>query len=385
MADADLQRSLWVAEAVRMARPLLDALALRGFSRDFDPQGHQPAERARFAALEACARLLNGVAPWLDPTLATDPDETALRDELRALALRTIDAIADPNSADFANWAREGSQPLVDAAFLAQAFLRAPKALWVPLSRTTQQHVLSGMRACRSVDPGFNNWLLFAAMVEAFLHFVGEPHDPMRVSTALRFHSDWYRGDGIYGDGPQFRHDHYNSFVIQPMLLDILRAFPDYERFHPYREPVFRRAQRYAVVQERLVSPEGTYPPLGRSITYRTGAFHHLAHLAWREDLPGELPPAQVRCALTAVLQRSLGAPGTYAPDGFLTIGFCGNQPSLGESYISRASAYLASFVFLPLGLPKDAPFWFEPDTDWTARQLYQGLDQPPDKALSNA
>ena len=32
----------------------------------------------------------------------------------------------------------------------------------------------------------------------------------------------WYKGDGVYGDGPPFHWDYYNSFVIQPMLLNIL-------------------------------------------------------------------------------------------------------------------------------------------------------------------
>jgi hypothetical protein len=44
----------------------------------------------------------------------------------------------------------------------------------------------------------------------------------MRVDYALRQHHQWYKGDGAYGDGPYFHWDYYNSFVIQPMLLDVL-------------------------------------------------------------------------------------------------------------------------------------------------------------------
>ncbi len=365
-----------------MARPLLSVLARRTFTSDFDPQGRQPPERALFAALEATGRLLNGIAPWLEPGLQTPPEEAALREDLRQQALQAIDSVAAPASPDFANWAHQGNQPLVDGAFLAQAFLRAPDALWKPLPEELQRRVVNGLRACRTVNPGLNNWLLFSATIEAFFQSIGEPCDLMRVTAALQFHSDWYKGDGIYGDGAALHMDYYNSFVIQPMLLDILRAFPDYDRFDVYREPVFKRAQRYAVIQERMISPEGAFPPVGRSIVYRCGAFQHLAHMAWRQDLPDTLSPAQVRCALTAMTQRSLGAPDTYASDGFLTIGFCGNQPSQGERYISRASCYLASFVFLPLGLPEGAPFWSGPETDWTARQLYNGVDLPADSAL---
>jgi hypothetical protein len=40
------------------------------------------------------------------------------------------------------------------------------------------------------------------------------------VTTAVNVHETWYKGDGFYGDGPDFHWDYYNSFVIQPMLLE---------------------------------------------------------------------------------------------------------------------------------------------------------------------
>ena len=49
----------------------------------------------------------------------------------------------------------------------------------------------------------------------------------MRVDYALRQHEQWYKGDGAYGDGPAFHWDYYNSFVIHPMLLDVLDACGD--------------------------------------------------------------------------------------------------------------------------------------------------------------
>ncbi len=51
---------------------------------------------------------------------------------------------------------------------------------------------------------------------------LGARWDRMRVDYALRQHEQWYKGDGVYGDGPVFHWDYYNSFVIQPMLLDVL-------------------------------------------------------------------------------------------------------------------------------------------------------------------
>src|SRR5690606_40539903 len=66
------------------------------------------------------------------------------------------------------------TQTLVDAAHLAQAFLRAPKALWEPLSEVTKQRVVEEFKLLRRIKPNESNWLLFAAMTETFLYFIGE-------------------------------------------------------------------------------------------------------------------------------------------------------------------------------------------------------------------
>src|SRR5204863_7466797 len=156
--------------------------------------------------------------------------------------------------------------------------------------------------------------------------------DRTRVDYALRQHEQWYKGDGAYGDGPEFHWDYYNSFVIHPMLVDVLAACGD--ESPAWKEIAAReqaRATRYAAVQERLIGPDGSFPPIGRSIAYRCGAFHLLAQTALRRALPDGVSPAQVRSALTAVIRRSMEAPGTFDADGWLRIGFCGHQSGIGE------------------------------------------------------
>jgi hypothetical protein len=75
------------------------------------------------------------------------------------------------------------------------------------------------------------NWLFFSAMVEAALRVMGESdYDLTRVDYAVNMFESWYLGDGVYGDGPKFRWDYYNSFVIQPMYVDVLRTFADVGR-----------------------------------------------------------------------------------------------------------------------------------------------------------
>ena len=79
----------------------------------------------------------------------------------------------DPASPDHMNF-DSGSQPVVDAAFLALAILRAPRELWEKLDATTKTQLVRALQSSRVIKPGFNNWLLFSATIEAFLGFAGE-------------------------------------------------------------------------------------------------------------------------------------------------------------------------------------------------------------------
>lgn len=374
-------REYWVRQLSRLAEPVLTNLAAGTLKRNMPVEvaGKNGEERRKFSHLEAFGRLLAGIAPWLQARLPAGA-ERDLQQRYASLARAAIRQATDPKSPDFLNF-RDGQQPLVDAAFLAHGVLRAPDQLWKELDASTRNNLAAALRATRAITPGFNNWLLFSAMVETALAFMGEEWDAMRVDYALRSHQQWYAGDGMYGDGPSFHWDYYNSFVIQPMFLDVL-SLAGSRRWDAMRPDVEKRAQRYAAIQERLIAPDGSYPPIGRSITYRCGAFQLLAQMALRKQLPAPLTGAQVREALTAMMQRVLGAPGTFDADGWLTIGLCGHQPHLGESYISTGSLYLCSTVMLPLGLPPSDEFWSAAAQDWTSKKLWNGRDELADHAL---
>ncbi|PSL18814.1 DUF2264 domain-containing protein [Dyadobacter jiangsuensis] len=88
------------------------------------------------------------------------------------------------------------------------------------------------------------------------------------------------QGDGVYGDGPDFHWDYYNSYVIQPFLFDILLIVSPKDGYQRLSEQALGRAVRYAAIQERLINTDGTFPVIGRSIYYRAGAFQHLANMA---------------------------------------------------------------------------------------------------------
>jgi hypothetical protein len=135
-------------------------------------------------------------------------------------------------------------------------------------------------------------------------------------------------------------------------------------------------------VQERLIAPDGSFPPIGRSIAYRFGALQSLSQMALRRALPDGVSPAQVRGALTAVIRRSADAPETFDANGWLQVGFCGHQPGAGETYISTGSLYLCAVGLLALGLPASDPFWADPAQPWTSVLAWSGKPFPIDRAL---
>jgi hypothetical protein len=379
-------REYWVQVLTRVARPVLQALSESKLKAEMPveaPHGNE-TERRQFTYLEAMGRLLTGIAPWLESGPQSGA-EGALRNQYAEWSRAAIQAGTDPASPDFMNF-NHGSQPVVDAAFLALAILRAPTELWRKLDGGTQQHVIAALQSSRVIQPGYNNWLLFSAMVEAALSFMGVWWDPMRVDYAIRTLDTWYKGDGVYGDGTAFHWDYYNSFVIQPMLLQLLdtisKSSPAWDSFRP---AMMLRARRYAAIQERLISPEGTFPPIGRSLCYRFGAFHLLAEMALRRQLPDGVSPQQVRSALTVVMRRMIDAPGTFDAQGWLRVGFYGHQPSIAEPYISTGSCYLCSAMWLPLGLPSEDPFWAGSAAPWTSKKIWNGDDVGPDHALAES
>jgi hypothetical protein len=375
------EREYWVTVARRLSEPVLTNLAAGTLRARMPVEEVEGAGRRSVSHLEAFGRLLAGIAPWLDLPAEATP-EGRLRARYADLARRALAVAVDPASPDAMNFT-EDRQPLVDAAFLAQGLLRAPRALREELDAATRANLVRALESTRAIVPGFNNWLLFSATVEAGLFALGASWDRLRVDYALRQHAQWYKGDGAYGDGPVFHWDYYNSFVIHPMLVDVLATLGDQsEAWKAMHGPEMQRAQRYAAVQERLISPEGTFPAIGRSIAYRFGAFHVLAQAALRRALPPEVAPAQVRGALTAVIRRSIEAPGTFDEAGWLRIGFAGHQPGIGERYISTGSLYLCATGLLPLGLPATDAFWADPAQPWTSQRAWSGQPFPIDHAL---
>jgi hypothetical protein len=176
----------------------------------------------------------------------------------------------------------------------------------------------------------------------------------------------------MYSDGPSYAYDYYNSYVMHPYLAAIAEIIG--KKTNAYNEMI-------AIIQERLINSDGTYPATGRSIVYRGAVFQHLADMARRKSLPEQLKPAQVRCALTAVIKKTLESPSTYN-NGWLTIGLYGSQPDLADFYNNQESLYIATNIFLPLGLPASDPFWSDAPEKWSAQKIWSGEDFPHDHSV---
>ncbi len=378
-------RSFWLEQMRRVAHPVLSALSqgrLRA-TMPVEKAREGAANRGQTSHLEAFARTLSGVAPWLEHGPASGK-EGELRADYLAMTRLALAAGVNLQSPDYLQFGTT-SQTLVDAGFLALAVLRAPQELNAKIGPTLRAQLAEALRAVRPLKAPMNNWLLFAAGVEAALFALGEPWERTRVDDALRKHMLWYAGDGAYGDGPHFHWDYYSSYVIHPFLLAILDTVGNQDEDWKALAPMINaRASRYAHVQERLIAPDGSYPILGRSISYRSGAFHLLCDAALRHTLPDDIAPEQVRCALAAVLHRTLSPEGTFDKDGWLQIGLAGHQPALGEGYISTGSLYLCATAFLPLGLPAEDRFWSSSDVPWSSQKLWQGDNIEADHAIDN-
>ena len=365
-------RKEWLDALLRIVSPVLDSLERGQLKKDLPLSFHE--ERADFAPLEAFGRGMLGLAPWLEAESEDlEAQERALQEKYRAKAVKCIAMATDPDSPDFMVFDR-GGQPLVDTAFLAHAIVRAPKALAGSLSPEVRHNLAEAFRSSRQITPGSSNWLFFSAMVEAGLYILGEPYDLVRVLYALRTFQGWYKGDGVYGDGAMLHCDYYNSFVIQPMYVDLVKLFADKSpEIEAMGGTVIARAARYASVLERMIGPEGSYPVVGRSICYRFGAFQMLSQAALQHELEEGVSPASVRCGLTAVIRRVMSAPDMFDEKGWLLPGVYGHQPELAEGYINIGSLYLCSAVFLPLGLPPKDEFWSGAEEEWSGKKVWSG------------
>lgn len=388
-APGNKDRAYWCSLAYQMAAPVLSNMAKGELKKNMlvEVSPTWDGRPKEVTYMEAFGRLMAGIAPWL--TLPDDDTEEGhMRRQLREWALASYAQAVDPDGPDYLGWRGHG-QALVDAAYIAESFLRAYDQLWVPLDETTKQRYITEFTQLRREDPPYTNWLLFSSTIESFLAKAGAPYDLYRINSACRKVEEWYKSDGWYSDGPSFAFDYYNSYVFHPMYLETLDAMHEVSPrsrldYGKYYDRALRRAQKYSIILERFISPEGTFPVFGRSIPYRMAAMQPLALLAWYGRLPEGVTNGQVRAALTAVMHSMFDGKENFNEAGFLTIGFAGRQANIADWYTNNGSLYMTSLAFMPLALPAAHPFWSDAALPWTSRKAWGSKPFPKDHQWSD-
>ncbi len=379
-------REYWCEQAYKMAQPVLENMAKGELQKNMkvEVSPNWDGRNKKVAYMETFGRLMAGLSPWL--TLPDDDTaEGQQRKQLREWALAAYKHAVDPESPDYLAWRGHG-QALVDAAYVAESFIRAYDALWMPLDDVTKKRYLEEFQQLRRVEPPYTNWFLFSSTIESFLAkaFGLKEYDDYRVMTTIRKVEEWYVGDGWYADGPVFAFDYYTSYVFHAMYLETLQNMIDAKantrlEYKKYYDRELKRAQKFSIILERFISPEGTFPVIGRSTPYRMAAMQPLALMAWYQKLPKDITNGQVRAALTKVMHRMYDQQNNYNDAGFLTIGFCGSQPGTADWYTNNGSLYMTSLSLMPLGLPADHDFWTCPAEPWTQVKAWGGQPFPKD------
>ncbi len=359
-------RNFWVSILDKIAYPVLSNLKKGSLKKNM-PLEALTSDRQKFTYLAAFGRLFSGIAPWLE--LGVDgTEEGKIREKYLEWTLRSIENIVNPHSEDQVSFS-EPKDSLTNAAFFAQGLLRSERQIWLNLSIDLQARVIEELKKTRLIAPYENHSLLYTSLIEAaLLEFTGECDMERLQYGIFKFWDEWYLGDSLYKDGPEFKDNYINSMIIHPIMNDILMVMRKYDiRGNNFLNKQLMRSSRLSSKLERCISPEGTYPLIGNLIPARTGIFHVLSQASLLRILPKNLKPAQVRCALTNILTSQFSGSQNFTPDGWLIIGFNGHQIQLANENIDTGSLYICSEIFLPLGLPYTDPFWSDPFEEWTS------------------
>ena len=134
-------RAYWIQLMLKISNPILENMS-QGKFRQNVPLEYSPTwdnRNKQVAYMEAFGRLIAGLAPFV--ALPDDnTSESKIREKMRLQIQQSLVHAVNPKSPDYLYWgATNSQQPLVDAAYIAQALLAAPKVLWEPLDNETKQ------------------------------------------------------------------------------------------------------------------------------------------------------------------------------------------------------------------------------------------------------
>ena len=375
-------RIFWVSTLQKVAFPVLNNLARDSLKKNM-PIEAVSAESHNIAYLDAFTRVFNGIAPWLE--LGVDASEEGkIREKYIYLTLKAISNVINPKSNDYI-FVVEPKQSLVDVALFAQGLLRAKNQIWVNLPIKIQARIIGELKRTRVIAPYENHWLLYTSMIEAaLLEFTGECDKERLVYGIRKFRDELYIGDAKYSDGEEFELGYYNSLFIHPMLNDILGVMRKYGlEDGEFLDVQLMRSSRLASQLERVISPEGTYPLVGKFLSCRCGIFHLMSQAALLKILPRNINPTQVRSALTKILRNQFESYKNFNSQGWLVIGLNGSQVDIADDNTSTGTLYSCCFIFLALGLDMNDQFWQAPAAEWSSLKAWSGHPIQKDQSIN--
>lgn len=373
-------RENWISIVLKIINPIIDNLSNEKLKENWKVE-YSPnwdGRNKNVAYLEAFGRLLWGITPWL--TLPDDnTNETELRKSVRDKIIKCIKNGFNEKSSDYLINLHE-SQNLVDCAYIAQSFIKGKNILWDPLDNNTKENIIKVFKSLKKHYKLHNNWILFTSMIETFFLVINNDPDIFKIEIAIEKIDKWYIGDGWYKDGDDFHMDYYNSFVIHSMLIDVTNVLKNNinknisNNYKQKYEIFVERMIRYSEFLERIISPDGSFPPIGRSITYRTACFQSLAHTILLDRISKKLTYGQIKGGLNALINKFFSGNQNFDNNGYLVLGFNGHQPEIADGYSNTGSMYICTTIFLPLGLGVTHDFWKSQILDWTQKKAFNGL-----------
>ena len=134
-------RELWAGVLYQMAAPVLSNMSegklQENMQVELSPTWDGRDKRVTY--MECFGRLMAGLAPWL----SLPDDDTAegiQRKQLRTWALQGYKNAVDPLSPDYLLWS-ENFQTLVDAAYIAESFIRGYNSYAINQLESTQKDI----------------------------------------------------------------------------------------------------------------------------------------------------------------------------------------------------------------------------------------------------
>ncbi|KAF7969614.1 hypothetical protein HWV62_26863 [Athelia sp. TMB] len=268
---------------------------------------------------------------------------------------------SDPKGSEYWGDMRDKDQRMVECSAIGFSLAVAKDQIWDAMSPEAKRNLESWLGGMNDKQMPNTNWLWFRVFSNLGLSKVGSSRfDAKRMKADLDHLDTFYIGDGWSRDGPEgvVQLDYYaSSFAIQfaQLIYSKLAQEEDPERCEEFRN----RGRQFAQDFVHYFDPEGRAIPFGRSMTYRFAMSSFWGAIAFADvELPAPLTWGVIKGLQLRNIRYWAKQPGSYNPDGTLTIGFNYPNHNMTENYNSPGSPYWCCKSFIALALAPSHPFW---------------------------